>query len=423
MPKSSTAWFTTIASWIPRLSFLSLWAVGLSLPVSAQVQEVEIVGTPQVYRDRVTLRARTKGAGDRPILGLQPSDFSVIVDGQPVNLADWKSPNEATPPPAWVVVLLDFSGSMANFDSSGEAKINGAVNAISEFRKTLGNRAGNTQVSIVPFGVGGPSCDSSDVNAETLNRFSSVSDPKLGNFLEDLLERTPCASTDLYSPVISAAEFLTKPTDDRFNVPEDSNQPEPRLSIMLLSDGFHYNTESITKEEGRESLRRITSSHPELIIHTLGYGLSPEELQKEYELSAPATIADVDKTVPAEDFVDQEALKEIANWTGGVHAFSGDAAQISADLQIFLNALLGEYELDYIEPNPARGSKHTVQVVVNDANEAVISAPKPYRTEVFGRAPSLSVRATMFVLTLLAMGAAGAFPFWRWALGLKKELE
>ncbi|PZO46899.1 MAG: VWA domain-containing protein [Phormidesmis priestleyi] len=423
MPKNSIVWFTTIASWIPRLSVCSLWAVALALPVSAQVKEVEIVGTPQVYGDRVMLRVQTKGEGDRPIVTLAPNDFSIIVDGQPVTLADWKSPSEATPPPAWVVVLLDFSGSMLQPDSSGEAKLDGAIGAISKFRETLGDRAGDTQVSIVPFGVGGANnCSSREANAETLNRFSSVNDAKLEIFLENLLKLKPCASTDLYSPVIAAADFLTDPTDPRFNVPEDSNEPEPRLSIILLSDGFHNNG-SITKTEAMDRLKQITSNHPELTIHTLGYGLSPVELQQKYVLSAPATISDVGKTVPAEEFVDQQTLKEIANLTGGIHEFSGNAAKIAADLQLFLDALLGEYEIDYIEPNPERGSKHTVQVVVNDSGSEAVSTPKPYITEVFGRSLPPSVRASLLALTLLVMGLAGGIPFLYWAKGLKKELE
>lgn len=426
MPKSSIVWFTTIASWIPRLSVCSLWAVALALPVSAQVKEVEIVGTPQVYGDRVMLRVQTKGEGDRPIVNLESDDFSVIVDGQPLVPDEWRSPSEATPPPAWIVVLLDFSNSMTKLDSSGQTKLSGAVNAISEFKETLGNRAANTQVSIVPFGVGGANdCESSEVNAETLDRFSAANDAKLDIFLENLLAKRPCASTDLYNPVISAAEFLTNPSDPRFNLPEDSNEIEPRLTIILLSDGFHNNN-SITKAEGMAQISQIASKHPDLTIHTLGYGLSPEELQKKYKLSAPATIADVGvdpDSVPAEEFVDRETLAEIANLTGGMHEFSGDAAKISENLQVFLDALLGVYEISYVEPNPERGSKHTVQVVVSESENAVNSSPKPYITEVFGRPLPPSVRASLLALTLLVMGLAGGIPFWYWAKGLKKELE
>lgn len=421
MLRSSTAWFTTTASWIPKLSIstFSLWAIALSCLAQAQVQEVEIVGTPQVYGDRVTLRALTKGEGGRPILGLKPEDFRVVVDGQPVRLADWKSPRDARPSPAWVVILLDFSGSMSQDDSSGETKLKGAVEAIREFKEGLESRAANTQVSIVPFGVAGPGCIGPEGINSALDRFSSASDAKLDIFLDNLLKRKPCASTDLYNPVITAAEFLTNPTDSRFNVPEDSVEPEPRLSIILLSDGYHNNS-SITKAEAMDRLEQITAAHPELIIHTLGYGLTPQELQQEYELSGPATIADVGKAVPAEAYVDQQSLTEIASLTGGIDEFSGDAARISEDLQLFLDALLGEYEIDYIEPNPERGSKHEVQVIVSDL---VGSEPKSYITEVFGRSLPPAVRLSMLALTLFVMGFAGGIPFWFWAQGLKKELE
>lgn len=382
----------------------------------------------------MVLRARTQGEGDRPILGLDAKNFGVLVDGQPVGLADWKSPQEATPPPAWVVVLLDFSGSMRQLDSTGQTKLQGAVEAIRKFKDTLGDRAGNTQVSIVPFGVTGAGCPpgskdvTPSVNSQTLDRFNSAADAELDVFLDNLLakEKRLCASTDLYSPVIEATEFLTNPADPRFNVPSDSGEPEPRLAVILVSDGFHYNSSSITESDGMERLRQITASNPDLTIHTLGYGLTPEELQQnpKYELKGPATVADVNSgKVPPDEFVDQESLEEIASLTGGMNEFSGDAAKISQDLQLFLDALLGEYELDYIEPNPERASKHRVQVILDESVGGVVSEPKKYRIEVFGRSLPLPTRLTMLAIVMLSMGILGIIPFWFWANGLKKELE
>ncbi len=424
MSQKSTVLSTTIASLIRRLS-LSVLLVGcISSPSWGQAKQAEIVGNPLVNQDRVTIRIKVKGEEDRPVMGLFDTDFRLLVDEQEVNFRpkDWKSPEETVPPPAWIIVLLDFSGSMQGLDSRGTTKIEGAIDAIREFTEVLGERGGKTQVAIVPFGESGPGCEGYAVNNDTLDKFFPAGDFKLQNYLDYLARLTPCASTNLYEPLNRAIRFLADPDEPRFYVPEESDEPQPRLSIILLSDGYHNKP---NEEQDFQTLERLLRRNENIIVHTLGYGLTPEQLGQKYKLGKPATRQDLgtgDKKVPPEEFVDRDRLAEIAQLTGGIAEFSGEAQAIASSLQLFLNTLLGEYEITYTDPNPVRGEKHSVRVVVDSPDGSVVkSEPNSYTITVFGRSLPSSVRLTMLLYVFLVMGLGGVLPFWLWGQWLKRE--
>ena len=88
-------------------------------------------------------------------------------------------------------------------------------------------------------------------------------------------------------------------------------------------------------------------------------------------------------------------------------------------MKVFLNALLGEYEITYTQPNAERGSKHNVGVAV----ESVPSESKSYTITVFGRSLPLQVRLLMLLIVLIAIGGGGVLPFWLWAKALKREAQ
>jgi hypothetical protein len=346
------------------------------------------------------------------------------VDKREVKLKpqDWKSPEETVPPPAWIVVLLDFSGSMNQVDSGGTKKIAGAINAIREFTKISAERGGNTQISIVPFGKTGSNCPESPVNKETLDKFLAANDFKLQNNLDYLKSLTPCASTDLYEPLTKAVKFLGNSEDSRFSLPENSSQPQPRLSIILLSDGYHN-----VPNEGADfaSLTKLLKRHENITVHTLGYGLTPEQLGVKYRLGRPATRADLNnRKIPEAEFVDQKRLGEIAKLTGGIAEFSGNAERIAENLQLFLNALLGEYEITFTQPEAERGSKHQVQVKVSSQKgKAKESQIIEYIMPVFGRSLPLGVRLIMVISVLLIVIIGGVVPFHYWGKYLKAEAQ
>jgi VWFA-related protein len=434
MVKSSSGLSTTIASSIRRLSWVLL-AAYLGSASLVRSQTAEIVGTPTIAdEDQITVRIKASDEKGKPAMGLTEKDFKLTVDGKPLEFdyQDWQSPEETVPPPAWIVVLLDFSGSMKALDSKGTTKLEGAIGAIREFTKTLADRGPNTQVAIVPFGESSAKCAGFKVDNEALDRFFPASDFKLQNYLDFLAEQTACASTNLYEPVKLTHRFLTNWDDLRFTVPKDSDQPQPRLSIILLSDGYHT---GLNEKKDFEELSSILQRKDQVIVHTLGYGLTPKQLGQKYKLGHDATrddVADINdvkgkgKTkIPAEEFVDEKRLAEIAELTGGVHEFSGDSVAIADSLKLFLNALLGEYQITYTEPNPERGSKHDVSVTVQIPEaQPIVTDKEPYTMTVFGRSVPLPVRLGILGVVLVAIGAGGVLPFYLWAKSLKlREIQ
>ncbi len=413
---------TTIASLTRNLSLSLLLVISLCSPSFGQVKKAEIVDNPIVKDDQVTIRVKVKGKDDKPVIDLQDTNFSLLVDRQPVNFnsQDWKSAKETVPPPAWIIVLLDYSGSMRNRDKQGGTKLQGAINAIREFNQAIAERGGNTHIAIVPFGEPGTNCVGNPVTKQELDKFFSAGDVKIKNNLDYLANQIPCASTNIYQPLTKAIRFLGDTTDQRFYVEKNSNQPQPRLSVILLSDGYHNKP---NEAEDFEQLIDLLKRNPQIVVHTLGYGLTPEQLGRKYALDRPAKRSDIGQglgTVPEDEFVDRERLAAIANASGGIAAFSPDAKAVTEKLNIFLDALLGEYEITYTEPNPRRYSVHNVSVKVDSK---VISDEKPYRMGGFGNSLPLQVRIVMLLLVFIALVGGGFIPFSIWADKLKREAE
>lgn len=434
MNRNFTDLFTTIASLTHKLSLSALLAFSLGNPAWSQVKTAEIVGKPTVEEDRVTVRIKVKDANDKPVMGLQETNFNLIVDNKPLEFRgkDWKSPDETIPPPAWIVVLLDYSGSMQQKDSQGTTKLEGAMKAIREFTTELGNRCPKNstafcpkpQVSIVPFGDPGTACVGNPVNQEVLNKFFPAGDYKLNNYLDYLSNQKPCASTNIYEPLSKSIQFLANEGDPRFYVPQDSDRPQPRLSVVLLSDGYHNKS---NEERDFNNLLALLKRNEKITVHTLGYGLTPAQLGQKYALGRPAKRSDIgkgDRKVPEEEFVDENRLAEIAKVTGGIAEFSPNSQAVAEKLKLFLNALLGEYQISYQQPNAERGSKHDVEVVVqSDAAPKVESKSAAYTIAVFGRSLPLNTRMIMLLAVLGVIGAGGVLPFWLWANHLKQEME
>lgn len=443
MARDFTDLFTTIASSIPKLSLKSLLALLVlsSSAVAASPHTAELVGEPTVKDNEVTVRINVRDQQNRPVVDLLDTDFQLLVNDEKIQFdsRDWKQPKDAIPPPAWIIVLLDMSGSMKQQDSRGTTKLQGAISAITQFKDTIADRVAGLpadnipQISIVPFGKPGEGCNGFPITNDSLNKFFPANAVLLSNHLDYLANETPCASTNLYEPVSKALRLLGNETDERFYLSEDSQEATPRLSVILLSDGYH--TEG-SEAEDFEQLKLSMRQNPDIIIHTLGYGLSPAELGNKYGLGRSATRQDIEWArttgdlddssetiskgkVPAGEFVDAERLAEISQFTGGISEFSGDAETVADKLQIFLDALLGEYQISYVH-DAERGKKYHVRARVGDNATTVQTEPKSYMTLFNSTLPG-KVRARIFIGTLLTMGIAGVLPFWLWSNQLKQE--
>jgi hypothetical protein len=418
MANLSTALSTTIASWIPRLS-LAAGLVLLSLRPSL-AQTVEIVRPLQQNDEgQITLRLRVEDANNRPVIDLNPDNFALTIDETPLEFSpnDWKSPQEAEPPPAWIVVLVDFSGSMNQLDSRGTTRIEGAMTAIEELVNSLQGRASETQVAVVPFGVGGKGCEGYEVTPETLDKFFTPNSALLANYLDSLATKTPCTSTNIYEPLTQAIWFLSNPNDERFTV--SNRKQQSRLGIILLSDGFHN---TVGEAEDFERLISLIQRTPTVTVHTVGYGLTPEKLAQKYGLNRPATRQDISEgRIPEEEFVDQDRLQSIADTSGGISVFSASSLEVSRSFNLFLDALLGEYQITYMHPQAERGSKHQVKVDVEIDQSTKVTDQANYTITIFGRSLPRSTRLIMMLIVLCALGLGGILPFFFWAGYLKRS--
>ncbi len=457
MAINTTASFSTTAFWTHAVSLATILFTSAVFNAEAQpkVLSTQILEEPIVINEKVTLRVKVKGEGDRPVVDLVNTDFKILVDGTEVkfNPRNWESAKDNNPP-AYIIVLLDMSGSMKNQDAKGQSKLKGAVEAVQAILKSLTERtklSPNIQVAIVPFGNSGGTCTYGfPVNNETLNKFFVAGDVKLKTYLEsEIGSIDPCSSTNLYSALGQAVKFLGNSSDVRFYPPVspeeniENKKPQPKLAVILLSDGF--DTDSFDKDspkpeiEAFEKLKTLLKTSEQVTVHTLGYGLTPAQLGKKYGLQGIATRENVDVNnchldrssppckgnpppagkVPAEEFVDELRLKEISDISGGLSAFGADAQEIADKLQIFLDAILGEYKVSYDHPNPRRGKKHTVVVAAAD----ILSDSKPYRIGVFGRPLPHKDRLNLLGIVVVVCGGAGSGLFLSWRKSLTEEVD
>jgi hypothetical protein len=433
-----------------NFSSLLLTALGILLitPISQAQDSLVSVKKTEIIRQNeqqgeVTLRVKVTGDEKKPIMGLKKEDFELkVVDTNTKKIVSpfdpdngysdipfkFKTPQEATPPPAYILVLLDMSGSMKcstdlnskescdNNIPKGKRKLNAAVSALQTFIDDAQKRGGNTNIAVVPFGFG---CDYQPIRkTDELDKFYNVSDAKVKNALDNLSRKNPCDATNIYHSLEKSIEFLTNAGDKRFYPVDDKGnplEPKPRLAVILLTDGFDtdpdYKNNRQKQSETLNTLKQKLRDNDQLTIHTLGYGLTPNALRKKY---AGQTISQADYE---QEYLDVDGLKQISQVTpNGIFAISGKEDDISKALTTFLDSILGEYEITYQHPNPQRARVYKVSTVA----DKVASKPEEYRVTVFGRIVSLP---TYFgSVGLIAMLAGCWFiPYTLWKKKLQEE--
>ncbi|MDY6802799.1 MAG: vWA domain-containing protein [Cyanobacteriota bacterium] len=464
---------TTIVSWIPKVSLSLLLVICGINPSFAEVERVEIIqAKPDKDNGSVTLRFQAFDRNNKAVMRLPVRNVTLRVcskgdrECQELELGNkkWRKRAPEELPPAWVIVLLDFSGSMRRceelgswdeikFQCDGKSKLEGAIEAIQKFNEDVARRSKKTQIAIVPFSESGGRCvTGKKVNRTTLDEFKPAGSDEIEKTLDELRETAPkdiCGATNIYDPLIAAVRFLGDENEPRFNPPEpdsqektESKEPEPRLSIILLSDGYHsiygkYGEREAKMEQGHFGdliLELEKNSH--VTVNTIGYGKTSQELKQEYGLKDEPNMENLYllKDLPvgdvtnheglkqiSQEFVDRKSLTRIAEITRGIHEFSANANDVANALTDFLSAMLNEYEITYVQPtNFDRGSAHNVQVIVKppDGGE-VKSKPEPYTFSWVGPKLPAKSRGILF-LSVLAMVLGGIFvPFWLF----KKSLQ
>lgn len=439
MKKNFIGLFITTAFSIPTVSLTLALAMNILAPAWAKPEKVEIT-RKTINQDEVTLNLKVTDENQRPALKLKQDDFTVFVDGRPVkfqNIVEWKSAMDSKPK-ARVLILIDFSGSMRREDQRGTTKLQGAVEAIDAFIKSAKKRGGDVKIAILPFGVEGKNCPALTVDSQTINDkgFRSADDAVLENYLDWLKSYKTeklCASTNLYEPLINGVEYLGDKNNTDFYPPlnpklpqYDPQQPQqPQLSVILLSDGYHNGKDNETEEF--ENLKNTLKNYPQIIVHTLGYGLTPEQLGNKIGKATVnrQDIAYQDKKgmipkgkIDAEDFVDRDRLRQIAKITNGIAGFSNNPEIVAKELTEFLNAL-GEYEIIYKTPFAQEGKFYEVEVEVTEDKKSEQTAPESYKI-VWDSLP-LSIRLPIFIVSLIALPLLGILPWWWWGKKIKNQ--
>ena len=398
-----------------------------------------------------------------PLTGLNKENVTVEVDGKRLGASDRQgrldiSPLEdRNPLPAYIVVLVDFSGSMnrsaqENTSDSSKTKAVAAVETLQTVVTKLAERKSTTNMVILPFGEPGEdgSCAIAKDYAVTPNQLQPEQFPPAGseplqnklNELQSLVQNgeNVCASTNLYDPISVAIEALGNENEKQFH--PDEPEPTPRLGVIVLSDGYDNKSDEANRfKKLQEDLQQARQTY-DITVHTLSYGLRPEELGEKYFLERTANREDIfietpedtppdentypdeyqeffreREKVPAAEFVDEERLDAIAKAGGGYNEFAQDPDQVAESLQNFFDAILGGYTISYNQPGSDRGSRHTVRVIINSTDE---------------RSPYLSYRMPLGLQTpriahLSILGGTlsglilGSWIFYQWSQNLKKE--
>lgn len=389
--------------------------------------------------DRVTLKVQVRDHRDLLVPGLQANNFTVLT--RAANQTEFKyrltppkititPPDQVKPDPAYLVILLDMSGSMDNRDESQQVKLQGAIKGIQKFITTIETEKLPVEIALVPFGEG--CAHSYPVNQAVIQKYLEAYPYKTTKTrLSELAHVDVCASTNLYQPLDEAVKFLT--TSERFQ--QNSWGLPPRLSVILFTDGFDADPDRNKEEQRFQSTRALLALSPHVTVHTMGYGESLTRLraraQCAQELHSRPLTVDTLLTycqLPLgedirEFIVDRSRLTAIAKETGGIARFPRSAEEVSQGLREFLTALR-EYEISYPQPTADRLTIHQAKVIVNAPGHTSswsISAPIEFQMPNY-LYHSLSIweRLAIFLGTLVAT-VFGVRRFNAWSHQLKEE--
>ncbi|MEG4595411.1 vWA domain-containing protein [Microcoleus sp. F8_C2] len=447
MHKTSTDLFFMIDFSIQKLKLITLATLFAILPLPALAASLEITRW-RVEGDRVTLRVKVLDDRRIPIQGLKTQDFKVQTTDSSGNLV-MVNPDEITLTssdqvqidPAYLVLLLDMSGSMKNKDLAGAQKLKSAINGIREFIREVRDKRLPVSLALVPFGEGGSGClyDFAVNEIVIKQNLLDANSSKIDKQLEQLENIKVCSATNIYQPVAKAVEYLGEITNslNSNKLVQNSQNIPPKLGVILLSDG--YDVYRSNESERFQELLQVLQQNPQVTVHTMGYGEKLNELRDRAHRNNPNKCPitgeklTVDNVVnrcrlSGEDIreyiVDERRLTEIAEVTRGIHLFPGNPKEVIDSLRTFLTTLR-EYELVYRQPGADRASLHkTVAQVRSPFRQLnLTSEPQNIRLNNFAyRSPSWQERFIIFIIILL-LSLASILLFLKWSQNLKAEAE
>ena len=431
---------------ISRLLPISIGLV-LQTPLTALGNTVEIT-LRSIKENQVTLRVKVVNQERVPIQGLKTEDFQIETtdkQGQPITLNPSQikliSSKQTKPDPAYLIVLLDMSGSMKNKDSAQEVKLKGAIDGLKDFLAQIEKENLRVQISLVPFAEKGGKCTINyQVTPSIIQKnFDSAPYSKTKNKLEELARVDVCGATNIYQPLSEAIRYLgiednlqsipTNETDEQPSVP-------PRLGVILFSDGFDVYRSN--EPQRFQNLQELMNQSPEVSVHTMGYGerlyqlrdrtkcpLSDSQLTVDNVRQVCKLYNNYQENIIKEFIVDEPRLKEIADQTGGISLFPGNPKEVIDSLRQFLTTLR-EYEIQFQQPGADRASQHKTMVKLDSSSrglQGLASNEVKYRMNNFvDDFLPLQQRLGIGVATIL-LGFGGFLLFSKWSKDLDQQSQ
>ncbi|MDZ8105245.1 MAG: vWA domain-containing protein [Nostoc sp. DedQUE12a] len=443
------ALFSTIACLTPKLKLSILTLLFGLLPLPA-LANYKVQVSPRPSGEIITLKVEVLDENNVPIEDLKKSDFKIEAAKlnqtlSVINRMRLIPPGEQLKPePAYVVILLDMSGSMQEQDANKVKKIDGAISAIREYIKLVRDNNLPVSIALVPFGEGGRSKCNYEVNQQIIAKsFFLANNQELEQKVTDLSQSPTCSATNLYEPLKAAVQYLGNP--DQFKQSENNNELDentdtpqipPKVAVILLSDGYH-NKNRETEETQFAEVEKVLKENPAVRVYALGYGESLQHLRDRayncditnYQLTQNNAVDLISKCRLsgkniANFIVDQPRLKQIADLGGGISQFPDNATDAVNSLETFFKALR-YYELQYKQVDAEPAEEYQVKVSVNSASRKIDASSEPvtFRIPNFSiQLPLIPDRLIILTLTLAALGGT-LWWFKGWSEQLKKDAE
>lgn len=384
--------------------YLFSFVIGWSYPLCAETLEILKTYDQNNKNNEVEAVIQFKIADDKNKLKfIDKSDVSITSNGEYIENFRLIKPEDTTPDPSRIIILLDMSGSMALNDSSGQVRGIAALQAIRSFIDYLKSDNYPSEVAVVPFATDGFGCAPGaylppPVDNIALSKFYSPSSETLITEISNLENtfnldnsKLPCGGTDIRNPVKNAVEYLNSNYSAEVTSEGLEEETSERLGIILLSDGFDQILSDSKLQDDKELGQLETflkKNKNDITLHTLGYG---EE--------------------GSED-IDIEVLQRLASASGGINLFSANSRQINEALTEFLVSLVGKYEINYKPTSIKQYELEKAEITVGEHSEE-----KEFRIQ---NIPSLSLQNRILILagTLVFCSIFGLLPFlgWRWWL-------
>lgn len=299
-------------------------------------QQIRITQVDKSRFPQVTVYVSVVNENGEPV-GIDPATIQIIENEQVMQPTEIRGGGTTQTIPVTTMLVMDISGSMEKNGKLDAAK-EAAKSYVSQMRP--GDQAGlmtyDTQVYYVQ-----------PITGDTTALTAAI----------DGLQ--PGSDTAMYNALVEAEKNLESVSG--------------RKSIIVLSDGLDNKSQATPNDV----ITGVSSSG--LTISTIGFG---------------------DAASREQVGLDEAGLKSLAEQTGGLYAYAGDAQSLSAIFQQYGDVLQSEYAITYLSPTSLRdGVNRGLTVAINGSAAVTTSA----RYNPGGLLPEVTAQSWSMFAAILAV--------------------